>query len=141
MSRTRRNFDEKLIQQLKDLTCQTFQKPIDYSYETELLSEDIRHVTGVIINPHTLRRLFGFLKTKFSPSIKTLDTLALYNGFLNWHSFTRSSSVNYEPLTLDQESKLYLDFYRIEMRTERHELSQRVTQYRITHPVQPGITL
>lgn len=118
MSRPKNAIDQKHIKQLINLTHQTFGKPLTHSFESESLSKDIKRVTGIYLSPQTLRRFFGFLKTEFSPSIKTLNALSLYNGFPNWHLFKEQSSSDYQPLTLDQEANLYLDFYRIEMEAE-----------------------
>jgi hypothetical protein len=118
MCRPKNAIDKKHIEQLTNLTNQTFGKPLTHSFESELLSKEIKRQTGTYLSPQTLRRFFGFLKTEFSPSIKTLNALAVYNGFPNWHAFTEQSSSNYQPLTLDQEASLYLDFYKIEMKAE-----------------------
>lgn len=118
MSRPRNAIEQKHTRQLARLTHHTFGKPLTHSFESELLSKDIKRATGIYLSPQTLRRFFGFLKTEFSPSIKTLNALSLYNGFPNWHLFKEQSSPDYQPLTLDQEVNLYLDFYGIEMEAE-----------------------
>lgn len=118
MSRPKNAVDKKQIKQLINFTSQTFGKPLTHSFESEILSERIKESTGKEVSPQTLRRFFGFLKTEFRPSIKTLNALAEYSGFSSWHAFTEQSSSNYHPLTLDQEANLYLDFYKIEMQAE-----------------------
>jgi hypothetical protein len=118
MSRPKNPIDQKHIKRLVTLTYQTFGKPLTHSFESELLSKEIKRQTDIYLSPQTLRRFFGFLKTEFSPSIKTLNALAVYSGFLNWHAFTEQFSSSYQPLTFDQEANLYLDFYKIEMEAE-----------------------
>lgn len=118
MSRPKNAIDQKHIKKLIELTHQTFGKPLTHSFESELLSKEIKRQASIYLSPQTLRRFFGFLKTEFSPSIKTLNALAVYNGFSSWHTFTEQSSPNYQPLSLDQEADLYLDFYKIEMQAE-----------------------
>ncbi|GAA4318740.1 hypothetical protein GCM10023184_03140 [Flaviaesturariibacter amylovorans] len=109
------------MRQLKSLSCQAFGKPLTHSFECELLSTDIRKVTGQAISPQTLRRLFGFLRSDFSPAVRTLNTLALYTGFTGWHGFLGKQARQedtYRPLTLAEEAGLYLDFYKVDLRTE-----------------------
>ena len=53
------------------------------------LSEIICIETGISLSYNTLRRFFGIVKT-VKPSNHTLDTLALFNGFLNYTDFTRN---------------------------------------------------
>lgn len=54
------------------------------------LSEDIYDQTGVSVSPHTLRRVFGKLKTteRYYPQQATRDALAAYAGFKNWQHLT-----------------------------------------------------
>jgi hypothetical protein len=118
MPRPKNTTEQKHIKQLINLSHQTFGKPLTYSFESELLSKDIKRATGIYLSPQTLRRFFGFLKTEFSPSVKTLNALSLYNGFPNWHFFKERSTSDYQPLTLDQEANFYLDFYGIEIEAE-----------------------
>src|SRR6266542_2098408 len=138
MSRPKNAIDQKHIKQLIKLTHQTFGKPLNHSFESEVLSKDVKRVTGIYLSPQTIRRFFGFLETEFSPSVKTLNALAVYNGFINWHSFIEQSSSNYQPLTLDQEDNLYLDFYKIEMEEEGdmnyHNASRNISFRILSNP-------
>jgi hypothetical protein len=112
-------FNKDHLDRLKTFTNSTFTEPVKHSFQCEHLSKHIKKVTGVYVSPQTLRRFFGFIQTDFSPSVKTLNALAAYNGFLNWHSFTEQfSDTNFQPLTLDQEANLYLRFYEIEVKEE-----------------------
>lgn len=118
MPRPKNTVNEKHVVHLKKLIHQTFGKPLTHSFECELLSKDIKSVTGNYISPQTLRRFLGFLQTDYAPSPRTLNSLASYIGYSHWHSFTEKSSSEYQSLTLGQEANLYLDFYKIEMKEE-----------------------
>lgn len=111
---------KQLLEELKTFTNNTFTEPIKHSFQCEELSKHIKKVTGYYISAQTLRRLYGFIKSDFYPSIKTVNVLSLYNGFPNWHSFTEQlTDKNFRALTLDQEASLYLSFYEIEIHEER----------------------
>ena len=62
---------------------------IDYYNSSRRLSEIICIETGISLSYNTLRRFFGIVKS-VKPSNHTLDTLALFNGFLNYTDFTRN---------------------------------------------------
>lgn len=62
---------------------------IDNYNSSRRLSEIICIETGISLSYNTLRRFFGIVKT-VKPSNHTLDTLALFNGFLNYTDFTRN---------------------------------------------------
>jgi len=110
----------QLLDELKNFTNNTFTEPIKYSFQCEELSKHIKKMTGSYISAQTLRRLYGFIKSDFYPSIKTVNVLSLYNGFPNWHSFTEQhTNKNFQALTLDQEASLYLSFYEIDIKEER----------------------
>ena len=51
------------------------------------LSERIQQETHVLLSPTTLKRVWGKVNYKNAPSITTLNTLALFAGFLNWRDF------------------------------------------------------
>jgi hypothetical protein len=63
-----------------------FGKPIRYSKDCEALAASIQKACQERISPTTLKRLFGFAKTIDQPRLFTLDVLALYTGYPNWHS-------------------------------------------------------
>ena len=62
---------------------------IDNYNSSRRLSEIICIETGISLSYNTLRRFFGIVKS-VKPSNHTLDTLALFNGFLNYTDFTRN---------------------------------------------------
>lgn len=130
---------KQLLEELKNFTNNTFTEPITYSFQCEELSKHIKKVTGSYISAQTLRRLYGFIKSDFYPSIKTINILAVYNGFPNWHSFTQQlADINYHSLTLDQEASLYLSFFEIEIKEEGdmnyHNASKNVALRILSNP-------
>lgn len=113
------SFNKNHIDSLKSFTNSTFTEPVQHSFQCEHLSKQIKRSTEIYVSPQTLRRFFGFIQSDFSPSVKTLNALCVYNGFPNWQSFTEQFlDTNYQPLTLDQEANLYLHFYQIEVKEE-----------------------
>ncbi len=51
------------------------------------LSETIQKQTNILLSPTTLKRVWGKVNYKSSPSINTLNTLAQSAGYLNWRDF------------------------------------------------------
>ena len=130
---------KSLLEELKKFTNNTFTEPIAYSFQCEELSKHIRKITGQYISAQTLRRLYGFIQSDFYPSVKTVNILAGYNGFPNWHSFTKHvAETNFQSLTLDQEANLYLSFYEIEMKDEGdmnyHNASKNIALRILSNP-------
>jgi hypothetical protein len=139
MPKKRNYLKKQLLEELKNFTNNTFTQPIDHSFQCEELSKHIKKVTGSYISAQTLRRLYGFIKSDFYPSVKTINVLALYNGFPNWHSFIEQvANKNFRPLTLDQEASLYLSFYEIDIKEERdmnyHNASKNIALRILSNP-------
>lgn len=57
------------------------------------LSERIQERTQVLLSPTTLKRVWGRVDYKNSPSITTLNTLAQFAGFQNWRDFKGKAAV------------------------------------------------
>lgn len=51
------------------------------------LSETIKAETHVLLSPTTLKRVWGKIDYKSSPSISTLNTLSQFAGYINWRDF------------------------------------------------------
>ncbi|HEU5051664.1 MAG TPA: hypothetical protein VFT78_01060 [Hanamia sp.] len=139
MPKKRNYVKRQLLEDLKNFTNNTFTEPVNYSFQCDDLSKDIKKVTGFYVSAQTLRRLYGFIKTEFYPSVKTLNVLAQYNGFPNWHSFTEQlAKMNSDSLTLDQEAKLYLSFYQIDRKEERdmnyHNATKNIALRIVSNP-------
>lgn len=63
--------------------------PIVYYKDCTVLSESVKYVTGQHISPLTLSRIFLFNKQGIKPRLFTIDTLAIYIGFFDYHHFLR----------------------------------------------------
>ncbi|MEL6669280.1 MAG: hypothetical protein AAFP08_09950 [Bacteroidota bacterium] len=63
--------------------------PVDEwtSADFELLSQQIHSQTGTLLSPTTLKRLWGRVRYRSSPSTATLDTLAKFLGYPHWQAF------------------------------------------------------
>src|SRR5438270_7415853 len=70
-----------LISKLKHEVEETFGRRIISSRDCIQLSEDIYFKAGDLINPNTLRRLYGLVKAEYPASTSTLSLLAKYCGF------------------------------------------------------------
>ncbi len=60
------------------------------NYDFERLNELIFAETNVQISVSTLKRIFGKASYHSSPSLTTLNTLAVFIGFTNWRDFINS---------------------------------------------------
>ena len=60
------------------------------NYDFERLNEQIFAETNVQISVSTLKRIFGKASYNSSPSLTTLNTLAVFIGFANWRDFINS---------------------------------------------------
>jgi len=139
MPKKKNYLKKQLLEELKNFTNNTFTEPVKHSFQCEELSKHIKKVTGSYISAQTLRRLYGFIKSDFYPSVKTINILAVYNGFPNWHSFIEQiTNKNFQPLTLDQEASLYLSFYEIDIKEERdmnyHNASKNIALRILSNP-------
>lgn len=61
------------------------------NYDFERLSEEILSVTSVSLSVSTLKRFFGKVKYGSSPSITTLNALAVFAGYSDWRHFESST--------------------------------------------------
>lgn len=62
----------------------------------ELLSESICNLTGILLSPTTLKRIWGYLDEAVTPRRSTLDTLARYCGWRDYEHFLSSISPDIE---------------------------------------------
>ena len=79
---------EKLKVQLLKRTEINLSRPTD----CQLLTEVISNSQGELINPITFKRIFGFVKYPFSPSLQTLNILSQFLGFKDWYDFEQAYS-------------------------------------------------
>ena len=87
-----------LISKLKHEVEETFGRRIISSRDCIQLSEDIYFKAGDLINPNTLRRLYGLVKADYPASTSTLSLLAKYCGFSSLDDIN-NSKVNQESET------------------------------------------
>lgn len=78
---------DTLIQLLKNEIQRKIGNVVSYSTDCQVLSEQIQNTTKRQISVSTLKRFFGIIKSPFTPSKYTLDTLVIFLGFDNWQVF------------------------------------------------------
>lgn len=74
--------------------------------DCRLISFSIMEKTKLSVSETTIKRLFGFAKSKFNPSFFTLNALAIYCGYKGWDDFRRSYP---EALDKDLNTNLFND--------------------------------
>lgn len=70
----------------------------------EALSQSVFQRTGILLSPTTLKRLWGYLNESVAPRQSTIDTLAIYCGWVNWSAFCRSEAPEVESGTVGGKS-------------------------------------
>ena len=97
--------DSQFIDQIKYLVQNKLGRQILSSSDCTILANDLFKVTGVKISINTLRRLFHLMKSKYQPSLFTLDTLSRYCGYSSYSDFITSKPFNplpkYSPLEIN----------------------------------------
>ncbi|MGD9930988.1 MAG: hypothetical protein AB7U05_13300 [Mangrovibacterium sp.] len=78
---------EEIIEILKEDIQNKFGKEIRYGKDCNELSEVILDNTKRQVSTSTLKRFFGIIDSPFKPSRYTLDTLAIFLGFNDWHAY------------------------------------------------------
>lgn len=71
------------------------------NYDFERLNEQIFAETNVQISVSTLKRIFGKASYHSSPSLTTLNTLAIFIGFTNWRDFVNSITPQSVPASVE----------------------------------------
>ena len=79
--------NDRLVDLLKHEVQECYGKKVVSYGECLELSEEIFAKTSFQINPNTLRRLFGLVKTNYLPSFATLNILSKYCGFTSIDHF------------------------------------------------------
>jgi hypothetical protein len=108
---------EKLKSQLLKRTEIKLSRPTDCQLLTEVISDS----QGELINPITFKRIFGFVKYPFSPSLQTLNILSQFLGFKDWYDFEQACS-DFSPISTN-ELAIYLSFFEFDSinRIEEHD--------------------
>lgn len=73
----------------KDLLIKIGKKVL-YGKDCVRLAEQIHEKTNRQISSSTIKRFFGLISTRFNPSKYTLDTFAVFLGFINWKNYRES---------------------------------------------------
>lgn len=73
-----------LLAKIEEVSGRKMQTPRDF----DLLSASIYHSTNNLINPSTLKRIFGYVKSDAKPRETTLDILCRYARYGSWQDFT-----------------------------------------------------
>jgi hypothetical protein len=105
----------------------------------EHLSSHIKEVLQENISAQTLRRIFGFIQSPFTPSITNLDILSRYCGYTHWHQLIQSAGpAAFQPLSSTDEAALYLSFYGIDLKDEAdsnyHNACRNIAERVLTNP-------
>ena len=83
---TREPMDDKVAALRQRVEATAKMKPITAKH-FELLSESVYGLTGVLLSPTTLKRLWGYLSESVTPRKTTLDVLARYCGWRDYEDF------------------------------------------------------
>lgn len=81
---------ENQLSNLRNDIEQKFSRQVKTPADFEALSEDIRQNTKQNISTSTLKRLWGYVKSKPSHHIYTLNVLAIYLGYGSWQDYSRN---------------------------------------------------
>ena len=92
MPRKKTELNENVLQILKNGILKKAELVLRRSIDCDVLADLVSKETKVYINGITFKRLFGFTKYPFNPSIQTLDILSRYIGYFNWSAFEQSCS-------------------------------------------------
>lgn len=76
-----------MFENLKLEVLKKFGSQLRYTKDCKILADEIYNKTGSRISTTTIRRLFGFLKSRTSPAKFTLNNLSIYIGFESWEDF------------------------------------------------------
>ncbi|MBI9057631.1 MAG: hypothetical protein JEZ01_07635 [Labilibaculum sp.] len=76
-----------MFEHLKTEVLKKFGSQLLYTKDCRTLADEICDKTGSRISTTTVRRIFGFLKSRTSPAKFTLNILSLYIGFESWQDF------------------------------------------------------
>lgn len=104
--------DEKNLSILKESIQKFAHRKLNRAVDCDLIAHTISESTNSLINGITFKRLFGFTKYPYNPSIQTLDILSKFVGFKNWYDF-ENYHAQFQPIN-KSEINIYLSFYDID---------------------------
>ncbi|GAB1463781.1 hypothetical protein [Pedobacter sp.] len=109
MARTKNIVDEHKLSHLKKMVETKFGRPITSSKDCNDLANYLANIQNEgNINPQTIRRLFGLVKTEHSPSLFTLNLLAKYTQNCAWANYQPQQEIDSNTNLL---ANLIIDFY------------------------------
>lgn len=94
MPRKKTEINSALLEKLKQSLIENAGVRLKRSVDCDKLAETVSNKTSTYINGISFKRLFGFTKYPFNPSIQTLDIICQFLGFDNWYSFEEYHSNN-----------------------------------------------
>lgn len=87
MPRKKTEINSALLEKLKQSLIENAGVRLKRSVDCDKLAETVSNKTSTYINGISFKRLLGFTKYPFNPSIQTLDIICQFLGFDNWYSF------------------------------------------------------
>lgn len=109
MPRKENAINNKHLNRLKKALLQKSNVKLLRSVDCNKLADEVLRETSIYINGITFKRIFGFVKYPFKPSIQTLNILSNYIGYKSWYDFELSINGNH-PISND-ELEILLSFY------------------------------
>jgi hypothetical protein len=121
MPRTKFNVNLESLDKLKAQLLRRTQINLSRPTDCQLFTEAISNSQGELINPITFKRIFGFVKYPFNPSLQTLNILSKYLGYKDWFEFEICCSDS-SPIS-SNELAIYLSFFEFDSinRIEEHD--------------------
>lgn len=109
MSRKATEVNEKSLNKLKELVLENIDFKLLRSVDCDKLARVISEKTKTLINGISFKRLYGFTKYPFNPSVQTLDILSQFIGYRSWYEFEMSLTDN-QPIS-NRELDILVSFY------------------------------
>ena len=88
------HLQENQLSILRDDIEQKFSRPVKTPADFAALSKEIQQNTKQNISTSTLKRLWGYVKSKPSHRIDILNVLAVYLGYGTWQDYSRNRTRN-----------------------------------------------
>lgn len=82
-------FIEKLRRAVEEKAGCTLRTPRDFDYLHQLIFEQ----EGIMVSTSTLKRIWGYVKSDSQPRPSSLDLLARYAGYADYHAFQKAQQV------------------------------------------------
>ncbi|PWH84675.1 hypothetical protein [Brumimicrobium oceani] len=109
MARKATEINKKNLEKLKESVLKKIDFKLLRSVDCDKLAKVTSKETESYINGITFKRIYGFTKYNFNPSVQTLDIISQFVGFNNWYEFEMSLN-KHQPIS-DRELDILLSFY------------------------------